>query len=905
MFLNTKFFIPPLPPDHVPRPGLISQLRKGLQQRLLLITAPAGFGKSTVIAELFGADSRPAARLSLDPTDNDANRFWSYFGQGLARIFCGLGAEATATLSSASPPAIREIHTLWLNELASRCLDGCAPGETSAGMLALDDFHLIEHQQIADGLAFFIDHLPPNLRLILSSRQRPELPLTRWRGRGQLCHITARDLQLSRSDSETYLAARLGPEISQEQFTRLYERCEGWPAALQLATSWLADRPSIDGSLRALPVHGDLADYMAEEILAKMTPEIGEQLMRLSILDAFNGPLCAHVLGASEPDRLLDVLQCLNLPVVQLDGDGHWLRFHHLFRDFLRRRLDRLLPGAAEKLHRRAADHFAAESQWQTGFHHARASGDLDLSIDILIRSASARINRGESNALIRDVESLAIELEKLPATLLIELAKASYIAGRTEDCRALIAVLERLDDKGLLEPHLAVLLQVQRAALARSRDGDLATAIQELTQALESLSGKQQPIRLWVTVQLAIAHSYAFELDTAERLLTSQAGPGTADEAHPAPIFSRRANLAQIHFYRGSFRQASELCRRILQANETTPAPLGSPGLSLAFRVLGAVELEQGRFERASRALQQAVRCGRLSGFDELIAFPHLWLAELARAVDDSEELDFHLQEIEMLKARGNLTPAHDSWARALRLHRLLDRGDLPGAERLARRFPQPSGPPSLLDESWRIARMRALASCGSEHGQESRWREAGRAVDSHRRAARRQGRAAVETELALWAVWLDGKHQGRQGIPSDETLDTLIEALESAAELGIVRPFLTPPLTELIKLFPRIQCRSLSIKASDLCRRIETAWRDRNARQGEERPASRGPRLTGKENEVLAGLAEGHSNAQIADELGVAVSTVKTHLKNLFFKLDARRRTQAVARARELGCL
>ena len=893
MLLNTKFFIPPLRPDHIPRSELLVRLREGSRRRLTLITAPAGFGKSTAVAELFAAVTGSAERLSLDPTDNAPNRFWTYFGHGLARLFEGLGAEATATLSSASPPAIREVQTLWLNELAARA-------DERPALLALDDFHLVDHPGIATDLAYLIDHLAPNLRLILATRQRPDLPLARWRGRGQICHLVTRDLLLSRVDSEKYLSDRLGPTLSPDQATRLFERCEGWPAALQLAASWLAGRPSTDALIRELPARGDLANYMAEEILAHMSPEIGDRLMHLSILDAFNGPLCAAVLGPSQADGLLDVLEASNLPLVQLDGEGYWLRFHHLFRDFLRRRLNRVAPESATDLHIRACDYFSAQAEWQLAFHHARAAGDLDRSIELLTRSASSRINRGESRALLQDVESLAVNAEQLPADLLIEVTKASYIVGRTEDCRANIAILERLADKGLLEPQQTVLLQVQRAALARSRDGDLKAAIRELSAALESLPEDQRSIRPWVAVQLGVAHTFAFELDSAEKILTGPESKGLAGESDPVPIFSRRANLAQIHWLRGDLRQAADLCNRILALREEEPAPLGSPGLSLTFRVLGAVELQRGRFESSRTALEQAIHCGKLSGFDELVAFPLLGLAELARTVGDGQQLDLRLEQAEHLKHRGNLAPAHHAWLRALHLHRLLDSGDVRGAERLARRFPLATGPPSMVDDFWRIAWVRAQTSFGRQE-------EATQAISWHLQEARRQGRTGMEIELRVWSVWQKvhfGRTNGRHRAELDRLCRRLAETLELAADQGNVRPFLTPPLTELTGLLDRLGPHDLSDGASKFCRRIETVLRER-ASQGLDQPVVQGPKLTGKENEVLAGLAEGRSNAQIAGDLGVAVSTVKTHLKNLFYKLGARRRTQAVARARELGCL
>ena len=374
--LATKLFVPPVRPSRVPRPRLSERLHAGAMGKLTVVVAPAGFGKTTVLSDFVAG--RPVAWVSLDASDNDATRFWSYVLAALDTLHPGLGAGALALLQSPQPPPIETILTTLLNTLSASSTDLA---------LLLDDYHVIDATPIHHALAFLVDHLPPQLHLVIASRADLPLPLSRLRARGDLTEFRAADLRFTTEEAAAFLTEVMQLPLSSAAVVALEARTEGWIAGLQFAALAMRDRSDLDGFIAAFTGSNRfVVDYLAEEVLGQLLPEQQTFLLHISILDRLCAPLCDAVLldetavaRSRGSQDLLEQLERANLFIVPLDDRRHWYRFHHLFVEVLRARLrSSTTPEVEARLHRRASAWFEAQGLVAEAVQHALAANDGD-----------------------------------------------------------------------------------------------------------------------------------------------------------------------------------------------------------------------------------------------------------------------------------------------------------------------------------------------------------------------------------------------------------------------------------------------------------------------------------------------------------------------------------------------
>ena len=328
--LETKLYVPKWRPGLVSRPRLIERLDQGIERKLTLVSAPAGFGKTTVLAEWLAAtpaSERPAAWVSLDQSDNDPALFWAYFIAALQTVQSGVGESALSLLRSPQPPPIEVLLGTLLNEITT------IPHDFA---LILDDYHVIDAQPVHSAINFLLDHLPPQMHLIIAARADPPLPLGRLRGRGELTELRASDLRFTPDEASAFLNDLMGLDLSAQDVETLEARTEGWIAGLQLAALSMQGREDVPGFIRAFA--GDdrhIVDYLVEEVLQRQPERVRSFLLQTSILDRLCGPLCEAVTGEEDGKGLLEALERANLFVVPLDDKRHWYRYHHLFADVL------------------------------------------------------------------------------------------------------------------------------------------------------------------------------------------------------------------------------------------------------------------------------------------------------------------------------------------------------------------------------------------------------------------------------------------------------------------------------------------------------------------------------------------------------------------------------------------
>ena len=368
--LATKLYVPPARPKVVNRPHLIARLNDGLlagrAPGVTLISAPAGFGKTTLASEWVASCGRPAAWLSLDENDNDPAGFLTYFISALQTISPKLGAGMLGLLQSPQPPPTESILTALLNEITTI---------RDNFVLVLDDYHLIDAKPVDTALTFLVEHLPPQMHLVIATREDPDLSLARLRARGQLTELRAADLRFTPSEAAEFLNQVMGLDLSTEEVAFLETRTEGWIAGLQLAALSMRGREDVHGFIRAFA--GDdryIVDYLVEEVLGREPERVRSFLLQTSILDRLSGPLCDAVTDQQEGQMMLEAMERSNLFVVPLDDKRHWFRYHHLFADVLHAHLMEERPDQVPVLHLRASEWYEHKGSPADAIRHALAA---------------------------------------------------------------------------------------------------------------------------------------------------------------------------------------------------------------------------------------------------------------------------------------------------------------------------------------------------------------------------------------------------------------------------------------------------------------------------------------------------------------------------------------------------
>jgi len=444
--LATKLHVPRPPLQLVRRPHLVERLQEAVERPLTLIAAPAGFGKTTLLSTWIEHASLPTAWISLEHDDDDLTRFWSYMFTALARVHPGSGTSALALLqaSTLSPlPPIETALSVWINELAT------LPHEIA---LVLDDYHLITAQPIHRAITYLLDHLPPQLHVIIATRADPPLPLARLRTRGHLTEIRAADLRFTAEETAAFLTRALGLELSDQDIATLEARTEGWIAGLQLAALSMQGRKDIPGFLEAFTgSHRYIIDYLVEEVLARQSEPVQTFLLQTAILERLRGSLCEAVMGVMrEPggeasgQAMLEQLEQANLFLVPLDDERRWYRYHQLFAEALRHRLQRKHPTLVPELHQRASAWYEQQGLTRDAVHHALAATDFVQAARLIEQAFNSLLMRGEIATLQRWAAALPDELVRSNIELSVLQGWLLFVSGKNDAAELHLQDIER-----------------------------------------------------------------------------------------------------------------------------------------------------------------------------------------------------------------------------------------------------------------------------------------------------------------------------------------------------------------------------------------------------------------------------------------------------------------------------
>ena len=895
--LTTKLYAPPPRPGPVPRPRLTQRLNEGLTRKLTLISAPAGFGKTTLIGEWRSAPPAgelPCAWVSLDGEDNEPTRFWTYVVAALGRVQEDLGAGVLPMLRAPQPPPMRSILTALINEFAALPHD-C--------LLVLDDYHLIQAEAIHEALAFLLDHTPPQLHLVIASRTDPPLPLSGLRGRGQLVELHQRHLRFTADEAAAFLNQVMGLDLSAEQVTALEGRTESWIVGLQMAALSLRGREEgrvADFIAAFSGSHRYVVDYLVEQVLVRQTERVQDFLLRTSVLNRMCGPLCDALTGQGDGQATLEWMEGANLFTIPLDDERLWYRYHHLFSDVLRGRLRGEDPERVPELHRRASGWYAEHRLSEEAVSHAFAAEDWELAADLI----EANLER-MTNDLI-DFTTVPTWLEALPeevvrsrpwlciwhAMMMLVAPSDSDPFERLRDAeRLLSAEADRVGDDAQASAQVRRLLGWVAAARVYhlARRGDLPQTMEQARKARKLLPEDDKVLRPGVGTRVGMAH-----LHTGDALAAERAYLEVGEQMNLAHFAG--ATWSSVLERRGRLRQAAEVCREGLQILRDTRKGARVPGTGGRLDRLARVSYEWNELDDAIPPLMRGIECAsQLDEWYRLAEF-YLQVAWVYRAQGDVNRAAEALEKVTQLLPR--LDEDDSRHVRAVQARLRLAQGELeavvPWAQALGLSLDEPFtyGWTGLVEVLTlvrvRIAQSRNGAPEADLDGVLRFLIQRGEQAEAH-------GRMWNLIEILVLHALARQVQEDVEG-----ALAALVRALSLAEPEGYVRTFVDEglPMAELLRL---AAARGIS---PGYVSKLLAAYGEEAAAVA---PAGQPPveQLSERELEVLGLLAEGLANLEIAQALSVTVGTVKTYAQNIYGKLGTRNRTLAVARARELGLL
>jgi LuxR family maltose regulon positive regulatory protein len=907
--LRTKLHVPAPRADRVHRKRLFERLDAGRRTALSLVSAPAGFGKSTLISDWLQNRERSAAWLSLDATDSDLRRFLSYLVAALERPLPGVGRGLLPALAAPRLPEDPEpLLTPLLNELC----------ECSGCILVLDDYHVIQAGEVHGALGWLLERLPPEVHLVMTTRVDPPLPLPRLRARGLLCELRAEDLRFTGEEAAAFLRETMGLDVTATEVEALERRTEGWIAGLQMAALSLRGRDDVSAFIAGFTgSHRFVLDYLTEEVLDRQPPDRMDFLLRTSLLTRLSGPLCDAVAGREDGQEILESLETANLFLIPLDDRRGWYRYHHLFasllQDELRRRVD---DAELTGLHQRASDWFAAHALPDEAMNHAAAARDWERAAQIMLAHADGALHRGEINTVYRWFTEMPDEVYRRHPHLLLGKALTLFASFHFPEFGATLAEIERAaessDDPVLLAGRDAM------RALALSGRAEHAAVVTYATRALESLP-PDPTMRGLVTVVLGISLARVLGQSARALEVLDEAAALNAAAGNLTLFVVARGHQGWVELLRGNLDRSLE---RYRQALAHFPPGAGAsglplPGTSLAYDGFACVHLERGELDDA---LEQANLAARLSRGGDVagnhvknvatLAVIHTARGEIAAAREVAAELERLMERTQM--------PVYQMVTESVGLRVDVVQGKREGRADLLERVRR-WGVEWGLFEGWDRLRERLMPELPRDYAH---------LTIAHLLVATGRFTEALDLLAALWEIaveeeWchsqieiailqtLTRQGQGERGeATADAFFEPLARALALAEPQGFLQMFVNErePMTRLLAAYDRARPGAL---ATPLGRRLREALDlEREAAPAtiappRPIPSSAFEALSDRELEVLRAVAVGLSNAEAAKRLYLSPFTVKKHLENIYGKLGVRNRTEAIGKAQSLGWL
>jgi len=894
--LSTKFIIPGMSAKVLSRPRLTQLMEEGLKQKaaVTLVCGPAGYGKTTIVSNWLNTTmengEKKTAWLALDKTDDDLTIYLTYLIAAMQSIQPGFAQGLAEMAQTPKPPPPQLLATVFINEL------GKIPGRFC---LVLDDYHHLTVKPVLDFMAFLVEHQPPQLSLVLITRSDPALPIAKLRGRGQLVEIRQDELSFTMDEVEAFANQLMALALNPEQVTLLGIKTEGWATGLQLAAISL--HAAEDKSSFFTAFSGEqkfIADYLTDEVLSRMDESVQNFLLQTSILERLSAPLCEAVTGNSGAQAMFEKLINTNLFLIPMDDTLTWFRYHTLFADLLRKRLLSNQQGQIHEFHRRASRWFATNGLTHLAIDHAIAGLDFLQATKLIEKIAENLLMQGQGAVLLRWVNALPDQiLQKHPFLIVLKcfaLILNSQSAETVEHILGKLAIVDRMTG---LSSEVATV-----RAMVAVLQGQTGLAIQQSELALQNLPPKQVFFRSLAADSLGMAHTLAGDMEHATQDFELVVEISLKSD-NIMMALAALGNLAGIHYVRGRLHSAAKICYQVI---DLASQRIGrdTPMLGKTMLHLGEILCEQGDLERGSRYLLEAASMMEL--FSD-IGLSLVWLA-LARVNIGQNEWQTAQAYIDKARLKGQTSPTIVMAARLVDVMQArlnLARGELQPVIFWAReRDLLDRSPAEIFDSanqnlavnelfmvetftlirllqaqgqiSQPLAMLDYLEKLVEQKGLYRRIIEIFvlKALALHKAGEITKALAAIEKAVSLAEL------EGFQRIFLDEG-EPMTRLLYLAVEHKIAPDYSGKLIGILLENSPK----ALNLPKTSADNLIEA--------------------LSDREMDVLKLISEGLTNSEIAARLFITLSTVKGHTTNIYGKLSAKNRTQAVARARVLGLL
>jgi LuxR family maltose regulon positive regulatory protein len=904
--LKTKLYVPPVRSERVLRPRLVERLKAGLDRKLTLISAPAGFGKTTLLSECAARCGHPVAWVSLDKGDNEPVQFWTYVVAALQTIppikGTELGQAVLAIFRSSQPPPMETLLSGLINELVEI---------TEPFVLILDDLHEITNPQINDALALLLENQPAQMHLVISGRADPPWPLARWRASRQVLELRTDDLRFTSAEAAAFLNDVMELNLSAADIAALDARTEGWIAGLQLAALALQGTLSKEGrdAKSFLKVfsgsHRFVLDYLVEEVLDRQAGDIQEFLLQTSILERLTAPLCDAVRfgeaeSPSSSQAILERLERANLFLVPLDDERRWYRYHHLFADLLRSRLEQTHPEQVPMLHLRASQWHEQNGKIAEAVGHALLIPDAERVAYLIEGNALAILERGELTTLVGWLDTLPEDVVRSHPWLCVSYAWVLVYTGQLDIVESYLRdAAEALDSPARhIAGHIAAI-----RAYAADLAGDKRSTAELAREALECLPRADLRTR-GLAMSLLIPALYWSGDPAAADEVTDQAIAVSRTSDDSLVAVRVLCELAELQLARGQLSKTAATCHDALQLadDHSGHGGWGLPVTGHAHTLLGLVLAEWNDLEPALRHARESVElCNRWKQAENLV-HSYVTLSLVLQAMGDPVGALAAFREARQVA--GGISDYYADYMASHQARLLLAQGNLPAASRWAASW-EGTLPADAKLAFWREHEFFVLVRVLIAQGRQ----QAGSSLDEAlawlswlQQEAEKTGawkRVILASVLQAIALQAQGKDK--------EALAALARALALAEPEGYVRTFIDEGAL-MDRLLRQAVTQGISV---DYAGKLLAALEEEATKAAKPPAVSEGALpslvepLSPREIEVLRLLTTHLLHAEMAEELVVSVNTVRSHVKSIYSKLDVHSRMEAVERARELGLL